>query len=146
MEYTRQKSAAALARRVRSFAQMMRLAEKVRQAKPNVKRRISKVNNLVVQENQLAPIDKSILRTEVAVNQAKFVAQRFLGQCLQKTGGCWSLLGGIAIIRSQSQALEIRSIGKRSAKFWPRFGGLAVDGSKKKAELFEVIRNNPPRQ
>jgi len=124
----------------------MSLAEKVRQAKPNVKRRISKVNNLVVQENQLAPIDKSVLWTEVAMNQAEFVAERFLGQCLQKTGGCWSVLGGIAIIRSQSQTVEIRSIGKRFAEFGPRFGGLAVYSSKKRAELFEMIRNNPTRQ
>src|ERR1700690_4417774 len=125
---------------------MMRFAEEVRQAKPNVKRRISKVNNLVVQENKLASIDKSVLWTEVAVNQAEFVAERLVGQCLQKTGGCWSVLGGIAVIRSQSQAVEMRSIGKRFAKFRARFCGLAVDSSQKRAELFEKIRNNPPRQ
>src|ERR1700690_2604080 len=124
---------------------MMRFAEEVRQAKPNVKRRISKVNNLVVQENKFAPIDKSVLWTEVAVNQAEFVAERLLGQCPQKTGDCWSVLGGIAIIRSQSWVVEIRSISKRFAKSRPGFRGLAVDGSKKRAELFEMIRNNPPR-
>src|ERR1700675_2206898 len=96
---------------------MMRFAEEVRQAKPNVKRRISKVNNLVVQENKFAPIDKSVLSTEVAVNQAEFVAERLLVQCLQKTGGCWSGLVVIAVIRSQSQAVEIRSIGNHFAKF-----------------------------
>ena len=96
------------------FAQMMRFAEKVRQAKPNVKRRISKVNNFVVQKNQLAPIDKSVLWTEVAVNEAEFVAERFLDQSLQKTRGCWSVLGCIAIIRSQPQAVEIRSVRKRT--------------------------------
>src|ERR1041385_940005 len=128
------------------FVQMMRFAEEVREAKPNVERRISKVNNLVVQENKFAPIDKSVLWTEVAVNQAQFVPQRLLGQCLQKTGRCGSVLGGVAVIRPQSQAVEIRSIGKRFAKFRPGFCGLAVDSSKKRTELLEVIRNNPPRQ
>src|SRR5882724_45388 len=118
---------------------MMRFAEKVCQGKPHVERRVSKVNYLMIQQNQFAPTDKSVLRTEIAVNQAKFMAHGFLCQRFKEIGGCWSVLGGIKVIRLQSEALEMYRFCKRSPSFWPRLGGLAMDGTKKKTELFKVI-------
>ena len=86
---------------------MIRFAEKVRQSESNIKRRISVVNHFVVQQDQFAPVEKSVLRTEIAVHQAKFVALGLFRQCSQKTTGRGYPLGGVKVIGLQSQALEI---------------------------------------
>src|SRR5580658_4900600 len=62
------------------LGQAMRLAEKVCQSKPHIKSRITKVNHLVIEQNQFAPIDERVFRAKIAVNQAVFVTQCLLRQ------------------------------------------------------------------
>ena len=53
--------------------QMMRLAEEVRQRKPQVKTRISNVNDFVIEQDQFVLVDKRVFGTEITVDQAVFV-------------------------------------------------------------------------
>src|SRR5882724_5084947 len=125
---------------------MMSLAEKMGQSKPNIERRIPEVNDLVIQQDQFAAIDKSVLWAEIAVNQAEFMAHGFLGQRPKKTGGCRSLLGGIKVIRLQAKAVEICCVCKRFANLWSGLRGLAVNGTQNEPKLFKVLGNDPARE
>src|ERR1700686_3059395 len=98
----------------------MRLAKEVGQSKPDIEGRISKMNHLVVKENQFASKDKRILWTEVAVNQTLLTAQRLLRQCVEETGRRRGLLSRVEVVRLYPKVLEVSSVCKRSANFRPR--------------------------
>ena len=80
----------------------MRLAEEVRQRKPQVKGRISNMNHFVIEQNQFVLVDERVLGTEIAVNQAVFMKQRFPGQRVQKAGGFFGVTRGIKEAESKT--------------------------------------------
>jgi hypothetical protein len=74
----------------------------VGQGKPDVKRWLSAVKDLVVEQDQPAAVKQHVLRAEVAMNQAIFTMPGFLDQVIEKFTRLRDLLRGVKIIWLQT--------------------------------------------
>src|SRR4029077_1350582 len=122
----------------------MRFAEKVRQSKTQVKSWIPEMNHFVVEQDQFAVVNESVLWAEIAVHQTVFVIERFPRQVAEECAGFGHPLGRIEVVWFYSETLEICGVGERVAKFRARRGRFAVYCPEEQAELLEMIRDYPP--
>ena len=74
------------------------------------------MNHLIIQKHQPAAIDEGILRTEIAMNQAEFVAQRLPRQSMEKFCRSRSLPCRVKIVWLQPEVFKMCNVGKYARK------------------------------
>ena len=82
--------------------EMVRLAQKVRKGKSEIKGWISEMNHFVIDEDQFVFVDQNIFGTEIAVHKAKAPAASHRDQRIQEIR-CGRLLGSaVRIVRLEA--------------------------------------------
>lgn len=104
------------------------------------------VDDFVVEQHKPSFVDEDVLGTVVAVRQRVASEESFLDKCVEESGGCRNLPGGISVVRLQPERLEGGAISEDERRLLAALVTPAMDRSQEPSELLHLSPLQPTVQ